>query len=359
MSQSTPTPALGSPASSTPVEEAGPLTRRGRGKLAQAAIRAAGLVGTVVVVGAIFAIASGGLFLYPDNLLGLLRSMSTLAIIGLGLTTVLMVGQIDLSFANLYGLSSMITAVGLIQWHWPLAVAIVIGLVAGVAVGMVNAVLVSYAKIPSFIATLGTSTLVFGITLLISSGNNFAPGSPPASAHIDPGQTAFFTGISNLALPFGFPMQAVWMILVAIVFWLLYSRSLFGFRLKAIGGNPIAARLARLPVRRYTFIAFGISGLTAAVAGLLDLSFIGSVQPDAGQSLLFPAFAAVVIGGASLQGGRGSVLGTLLGALLLAIISNALALLAVGAFAQQIVLGVVTIGAVILDQITRRAGSSR
>jgi ribose/xylose/arabinose/galactoside ABC-type transport system permease subunit len=224
---------------------------------------------------------------------------------------------------------------------------------------MINALLVVFAKIPSFIATLGTSTLIFGFTLLISGGNNFSPSSPPAAAHIDQTQTAFFNNISNLPLPFGFPMQVVWMIVIAAIFWLLFSRSLFGFRLKAIGGNPVAARFARLPVRRYIFIAFGISGLMAAIAGLLDTSFIGSVQPDAGQSLLFPAFAAVVIGGASLQGGRGSVLGTLLGALLLAIIANALALLAVGAFAQQIVLGVVTLAAVILDQVTRRAGSSR
>lgn len=149
-------------------------------------------------------------------------------------------------------------------------------------------------------------------------------------------------------------MQAVWMIVIAIVFWFLMNRSLFGFRLKAIGGNPEAARLARLPVTRYKFAAFIISATMACTAALLDFSFIGSAQPSAGQQLLFPTFAAVIIGGASLAGGRGSVAGTIAGALLLATLANGVALLAAGPFAQQVLLGTVTIGAVLLDQFTQR-----
>lgn len=321
--------------------------------------RVGGLMVAVGIVMVIFAAASHGLFLYPDNLLGLLRYMSTLTIVGLGLTVVLVVGEIDLSFANLYGLSAMSMAVAWINWGWPLWAAILLALAIGAAVGAFNAFFTTVVGIPSFIATLGSSTLIFGFNLLVSSAQRFAPASPPPGKSVDAGEVSFFRGLANQDLPFGVPMQVLWMVVIAILFWVLLSRSLFGFRLKAIGGNEVAAGFARLPVRRYKFWAFCIAGLAVAVAALLDFSFIGSIQPDAGQALLFPTFAAVVIGGASLQGGRGSVAGTLLGALLLAIIANGLALLAAGAFAQQMFLGVVTIGAVVLDQATRKWGRGR
>lgn len=315
--------------------------------------RVGGLTGTIALVLIVFAVASHGLILVPDNLLGLLRYMSTIAIVGLGLTVVLIVGEIDLSFANLYGLSAMSMAVAWLNWGWPLWLAILLALAIGVAVGMFNAFFTSVVGIPSFIATLGSSILIFGFNLLVSNAQRFAPASPPAGKSVDPREVSFFRGLSNQDLPFGIPMQVLWMVLVAFIFWLVLNRSLFGFRLRAIGGNAVAARFARIPVRRYKFWAFCIAGLAAAVAGLLDFAFIGSIQPDAGQALLFPTFAAVVIGGASLQGGRGNVVGTLLGALLLAVIANGLALLAAGSFAQQMFLGIVTIGAVVLDQVTR------
>jgi len=318
--------------------------------------RVGGLLGAIALVMVIFGVVSGGLFLYPNNLLGLLRYMSTLAIIGLGLTVVLIIGEIDLSFANLYGLSAMTMAVAWVQWEWPLWLSIVLSIGVALFVGLFNAFFTSVVGIPSFIATLGSSTLIFGATLLISGAQRFAPASPPPGKTVDAGEVEFFRSLSNGSLPFGIPMQVLWMIGIAVVFWLLLSRSLFGFRLKAIGGNETAAKYARLPVRRYKFYAFIIAAIAAAAASLLDFSFIGSVQPDGGQALLFPTFAAVVIGGASLSGGRGSVIGTLLGALLLAIISNGLALLAAGPFAQQVFLGVATIGAVVLDQVTRKWG---
>ncbi|MEZ0241619.1 MAG: ABC transporter permease, partial [Chloroflexota bacterium] len=138
----------------------------------------------------------------------------------------------------------------------------------------------------------------------------------------------------------------------AIIVGFLLSRSLFGFRLKAIGGNPIAAELARLPIRKYKILAFIGCSVLAALAAMLDFAFIGSTQPNAGLSLLFPVFAAVIIGGAALSGGKGTAIGTLSGALLLAIISNGLALLAAGAYLSQFVLGGVTIAAVVLDRFT-------
>jgi ribose/xylose/arabinose/galactoside ABC-type transport system permease subunit len=124
---------------------------------------------------------------------------------------------------------------------------------------------------------------------------------------------------------------------------------LFGFRLKAIGGNLDAAKLLKLPVSKYKICAFGISGLLASLAGVLDFSYIGTTNPTSGSTLTFPVFAAVIIGGASLSGGKGRVVGTLVAAGLLAVLSNGMSLLNVGAFGQLIFTGVVTIGAVALD----------
>ncbi len=318
------------------------------------AARLGGLLAAVAVVMAVFAAASGGKFLYVDNLLGMLRYMSTLAIVGLGLTVVLIVGEIDLSFANLYGLAVTVLAVSWMVWGWPLWLSFVLTFAVAIAVGCFNAFFTAVVKIPSFIATLGSSALIFGFTLLIGDAKRFSPQYPPDGTHLPAGEVSFFSGLANQKLPGDLPMQVLWMIGVAIIFWVIISRSMFGFRVKAVGGNQAAARLAKLPVVKYKFAAFIIVALAAALAGILDVSFIGSVQPDSGQELLFPTFAAVIIGGASLQGGRGTVLGTLSGALLLAVIANGLALLAAGAFVQQMFIGSVTIGAVVLDLFTRK-----
>lgn len=322
--------------------------------------RLGGLIVAILLVMAFFAIQSDGLFLKTNNLLGMLRYMSTVAIIGLGLTTVLIVGEIDLSFPNMYGLSAMVMAVAWIEWEWSLWAALAAAYVAALLVGSFNAFFTAVVKIPSFVATLGASTLILGFTLYVSKSNRYDPRNPPpGKPDVNPSQLAFFRGLSNQDLPGGLPAQVLWMAAIAVLFWFLLRRSLFGFRLRAIGGNQVAARLARIPVAKYKWLAFIIMSCAAATAALLDFSYVASVAPDSGLSLLFPTFAAVIIGGASLQGGHGTVLGTLLGALLLAVIANGLAVTAAGAFAQQMLLGIVTIGAVVLDQGGQRWRASR
>ena len=319
-----------------------------------ALLRVGGVFITVIVVMVVFSVLSGGKFLIPGNLLGMLRYASTVAILGMGLLLVIVVGEIDLSFGALYGLCANTMAVTWLLWGWPAWLALSVTFGVAVFWGLFNAFFTTVVKIPSFIATLGSATLIFGFTLLITTTKTFNYLYPEPGMKVSSGDVGLFRGLANQALPEKFPMQAVWMIGIAFVFWFLLSRSLFGFRLKAIGGNPEAARLARLPVRKYKITAFVICSTMAFLAAMLDFSFIGSTQPSGGQSLLFPTFAAVIIGGASLSGGRGSVAGTLAGALLLAVLANGLALLSAGPFAQQVLLGTVTIGAVVLDQFTQR-----
>jgi ribose/xylose/arabinose/galactoside ABC-type transport system permease subunit len=204
-------------------------------------------------------------------------------------------------------------------------------------------------RIPSFIVTLGSYNLLYGLSLWISNTSTFNPNYPPPDTAMREGELDFFIGLTQSVGRYGLSVEVFWMLLIAVVVGFLLHRSLFGFRLMAIGGNPDAGKLARLPVKRYKVIAFILCSVLAAIAGILDFSFIQTSQPDIGLSQTFPVFAAVIIGGASLSGGKGTIIGTLGGALLLAELQIGLALLSPGPHVQQIFLGAVTIGAVSLD----------
>lgn len=316
--------------------------------------RLGGVTLAVVIVGAYFSVRTHGNLLVSSNLLGILRGLSTIAIMGFGLTPVIIAGEIDLSFAAVYGLSTNIVAVLWITDGVPVYVAILVAFLAAIAVGLFNAFFTAVVKIPSFIATLGSSTLVFGFTLYVGQTQNLAYEFPPEGHAVPTGDVSFFKNLGNAALPGDFPEQGLWTIALLLVFAFLLGRTLFGFRLKAIGGSRSAAEIVRLPVKRYIFISFVICACMACLAALLDFSFVGSAGPNDGQTYLFPVFAAVIIGGASLSGGKGSAIGTVTGALLLAVLANGFALIAAGPFAQQLLLGSVTVGAVVMDRLTNR-----
>jgi ribose/xylose/arabinose/galactoside ABC-type transport system permease subunit len=323
-----------------------PLNRLRSMRVSVAPLHAGGLVAAVAILMGLFQYKNG-FFFTSTNILELVRSMSTLAILALGETLVIIAAEIDLSVGAIYGFTAMAFGLTWIHGH-SFYFALAVGLLCGVGLGFVNAFFTAIVRVPSFIATLGMYSLAQGLTYLISGSVSISPSYtiPPINA----GELNTFSNLTHANLPFNIPFQIVWLAAVALVVWLLLHHSLFGFRLTAIGGNHEAARLAGLPVTRYIFFAFMISGLLAAVAGILDFSFIGSTQPGAGINLTFPVFAAVIIGGASLTGGRGTVLGTLLGTLLLATLSDGLSLLLVDPFVQLIFVGSVTIIAVALDR---------
>jgi ribose/xylose/arabinose/galactoside ABC-type transport system permease subunit len=311
-----------------------------------AAGRLSGIVAAIVVTCIVFQ-SQNNFFLSTDNMLELVRAMTPLAILAFGLTFVLVGGEIDLSLGAIYGLSAMVCGTLWLDGA-PFWLAFLAGLAAGGFAGLVNAFLVTVVGVNSFVTTLGTLNLAQGFTHLISHSSSAGASDtlPGFGTFRALGSTEIFGSI---------PVQVLWLVGVGIVAWLLLHRSLFGFRLAAIGGNPAAARAAHLPARRYKFWAFAIAGVCAALGGIIDFSLVGSTDPGSGSQLTFPVFAAVIIGGASLAGGRGSIIGTLVGALLLQLLTNGLSLIGVGTFAQLLFVGAIIIGAVAIDRWTSQS----
>jgi ribose/xylose/arabinose/galactoside ABC-type transport system permease subunit len=290
-------------------------------------------------------------FLTLANILTLLQSMSALVILSMGLTFVILTGEIDLSVGSVFGLSPMVTA--LLWVHGvPMLAAVFIGLVLGCAIGLINGFIITRVDIPSFIVTLGTMNVVYGATLLISGASGVDPNYPASGHPVPHGEYQLFRGFAASQVVPNLSTQIWWFLGTAVVLWVLRHRTLFGFRLIAIGGSVDSARTARINVRRYLLIVFLLAGFFAALAGMLEFSFLGSTDPNAGQNLLFPAFAAVIVGGTSLNGGVGTIGGTVIGAVLLSILDNGLSLIGVGSYTQLIFIGGITITAVALDRWT-------
>jgi ribose transport system permease protein len=280
-------------------------------------------------------------FLTGSNLLNVLLAASVTALLAAGQTYVIILAEIDLSVGAVLGLSSVVTALTL-QQHG-LLVGLLAGLGVGALAGLVNGLLVTRLNMPSFIATLATMSVLSGLTLRITQGN---PVGVDNSGFLSLGQ----------GRPLGVPAP-VWIMLIAyVVFGVVLARSRLGRQVYATGDNAEAARLSGIPVVKVKVIAFVISGVLAAVAGFILTARLSTAQPTSGSGLELAAIAAVIIGGTSLAGGRGALVGTVIGALLLGVIDNGLNLLDVSPFLQNVVKGLVILFAVFLD---RNAGPVR
>jgi ribose/xylose/arabinose/galactoside ABC-type transport system permease subunit len=324
--------------------------RRSSSGSTQLIARVIGLIASVGVAVLVFTLINGN-FAKVGNLIEIIRAMSSLGLMALGLTLLIIVGELDLSVGATYGLAAMLMGKVWLSGV-PFPIALLIGLGIGAAVGLVNASLTLFVGMPSFIATLAMLNVASGATLWVSNAQSIAPAfSTPPPPHWELG---WFSAVGATVLPFTIPIQVAWLVVLAVVVGWVLHRSVFGFRLYAIGGNLEAAKNAKLPVVKYKFAAFVICGMLAALSGIVDFSFLGSTDPSAGSSLLFPVFAAVIIGGASLSGGRGLIVGTVLGALLLSTLTNGLSIIGVGSYGQLIFVGAAIAGAVALDRWTVR-----
>ncbi|GAA1340226.1 ABC transporter permease [Saccharothrix algeriensis] len=296
------------------------------------------LAGLLVLVVALSVLAPA--FLGARNLLNVGVQAAVVAVLAFGSTFVIVSGGIDLSVGSVAALSAVVGAWSSAGAGLPGPVALLLGLLTGVVAGLVNGALVAWGRLPAFIATLAVLSVARGLTLVVSRG------SPLATPDV----------VSSLGADLAPYLPAP--LLVMLVFYgltgFVLTRTYPGRAMYAIGGNEEAARLSGIDVRRQKLVVYALSGLFAAVAGMLLAGRLSSAGPQAAVGYELDAIAAVVIGGASLSGGVGRATGTLVGALVLAVLRNGLNQLQVSPFWQQVAIGAVIALAVLLDTLRRR-----
>lgn len=299
-------------------------------------LQALGIFGAALVIFIVFGLLNPN-FLTINNLRDVAVSACVNAIIGIGLTFVIITGGIDLSVGSIASFVGIVSANMMVNGGVSAGPALLAGLLLGFAAGAVNGLLITLLKLPPFIATLGTMSVYQGLAYVVTNGSPVY--NVPQS----------FVLLLNSYLG-GIPIVVIVVIVVAVLAWLLLRRTVFGQNVIATGGSEETAWLSGVRVNRVKILVYGISGALAALAGLVVVARISAAQSEAGSPYLLTAIAAAVIGGANLMGGEGRIAGTLVGALILGALTNGLVLLNVPSFYEQIVTGLVVVIAVAIDQ---------
>jgi len=292
-------------------------------------------VGAIMIVFIIVVLATtGGKFFTADNITNLLRSVAVIGVMASAVTLTMITGNIDLSLGWMIGFAAVITGVHSDSF----ASALLLAVAAGAACGALNGFLVGVLELNSFITTLGTMYIFKGITMLYSNGTLVtAAVQDPVLRFVGQGE------------PLGVPMPVWIFVIVAIIFGFLLRRSTFGAHVYTVGANPISARFSGINSKRVIFTTYLLAGIATAVAGVIFYAKVMSVQPYSGAGLEFDVLTAVVLGGTSVTGGKGNVLGTVLGVVFVGILSNGFILMGLGSNAQYIVQGIILLIAMRAD----------
>ena len=319
-------------------------------------LRIAAAAAFVIALVAVVDVASRGSFLEPSNIVRVLRQITYNCVLGVGQTFVIITGGIDLSVGSLVALTGVVAALFANSVHlsgFPLiAATLIVALGVGSLAGWVNALPVVRLNLPPFITTLAMLEMAVGASFILSHGRPIALKSGDFQ---NTGIGSFLGGVTSaLHLP-SIPVPVIWMLVVILIASVLLTRTRFGRYVFAIGGNEEAARLAGINVARVKTAVYVISGACAAIVGFLYMALFSSGSPQTGTGdELLESIAAVVVGGTSLTGGRGSVVGTFFGALLIGVLYNAMNLLNVDSYLQKVLLGAVILLAVVLDELRKR-----
>lgn len=275
-------------------------------------------------------------FLQFSNLLNILIQNSIIGIVSLGMTLVIIAGGIDLSVGSIVAFCGILFAI-LLTSGMPLGLAILICLVSGSFLGFINGILITKGKIPAFIVTLGLMSAVRGGALLLSSSKSISISE------------SSLNGIVNYTV-FGVTIASIVFIILTVLMWGFLNKTYWGKYIYAIGGNEKAAAFNGINTSKFILLTYLIIGLMCSFASILLVGTLNSAQPQAGQLYELTAIAAVVIGGASLTGGKGSVIGTFIGVLILGVIQNGLSILNVPSYYQYILVGIIIIVSVLVDK---------
>ncbi len=312
-------------------------------------LRGGSLVG-LIALSAAFAILSPYFFTL-SNWLNIFRQVAVVLIVASAQTMVIIAAGIDLSVGPLLALGGCLAAVAMSYWGWPFLSGALLGVFFATMAGFANGVIIAKGKIPDFIATLGMLGAVRGIALLITGGL-------PVPSHFTATKLAGYLPESIVWLGSGHiggvPVPMVFALFVVVLTWFILNRTTFGRSLFAVGGNREAARAAGINVDRVKILVYGVSGLYCGLAGLVLVGRMNSANALMAEGIELQTIAAVVIGGTNLFGGKGSVFGTLIGAILMGVLANGLNLLNVEPFWQRVVNGLLIVAVVVFDQWRRR-----
>lgn len=290
-----------------------------------------GLIGLIIILSFL-----SEYFLTLPNLLNVARQVSINAILAFGMTFVILTGGIDLSVGSILALTATITAKLLATGYHPV-IAIAVGLIAGIVLGLLSGVLIAKGKMAPFIVTLGMMTIARGFTLILADGR-------PISGFA---KSFRFLGAGYIGRV---PFPVLIMIVIFVICFIVLKKTTFGRYVYAVGGNEKATKLSGINIDTIKMGVYALSGLLAAISGIILTSRLNSAQPTAGTGYELDAIAAVVLGGTSLAGGQGGVIGTIVGALIIGILNNGLNLLDVSSFYQLVAKGAVILIAVFLDR---------
>ncbi|WP_372088585.1 sugar ABC transporter permease (plasmid) [Tistrella mobilis] len=392
--------------------EAGPASGLTMGAYLRKHMREYGILLALIVIMVFFQVATDGILLKPVNLTNLILQNSYIVIMAVGMLLVIVSGHIDLSVGSVLGFVGALAAVMIVQWEVPYVLAGLICLAVGALIGMAQGFWVAFFKIPSFIVTLAGMLVFKGLTLWLLAGQSVGPfpanfqliasGFVPdifgsgrfntlslvtgiavaagilvmavrsrrkqAATGLVEEPFAFFAGkyaLITIALVYmsylmatfrGLPNVFIVMALLIAVYSFITNRTVIGRRIYAIGGNEKAAKLSGIPAEKLVFLTFANMGMLAALAGLVFAARLNTATPKAGVSFELDVIAAVFIGGASMAGGVGTVVGAVVGAFIMGVMNNGMSILGIGIDWQQVIKGLVLLAAVVFDVYNKKKG---
>ncbi|MBN1299121.1 MAG: ABC transporter permease [Actinobacteria bacterium] len=295
----------------------------------------------LVLLGVLFSILSP-YFLQARNFANIGTQIAAIAIGAFGMTFIITTAGIDLSVGSILALTSIFTGIFLSTYGWGLVPTIIVILVAGALMGLVNGVGVVYLRIEPLLMTLATMFIYRGISLLLTGGR-------PVPINSETFKIIFAEG-SVIGIPSPVIITAV----LLLFCWFLFSKTIFGYNIRAVGGNPEAARVAGINISVTKMIAYVFMGIMAAAAGFIISGRLAHGIPTIGETFALDTIAAVILGGTALAGGRGTIMGTIVGAMIMGVLNNGMTLLGAQYYTELIVKGIVICVAVVIDNFTRR-----
>ena len=280
-------------------------------------------------------------FMTKSNILNVFKANSVNAIISCGMLMAILMGEIDISVGSTVGLSAVIAAITITNLNLPIPVVVLCTLLTGCVVGVINGISISYLHVPAFVATLATQCIGRGLTEILTGG---------VTIRI---RNDFYTSLGNKAFG-GISITIFYAAIILILTWFLLNRTRFGYYVYALGGNKQAAQYSGVNVKFFNMMPYVLIGLFSGLGGMIWSARLGSAAAMLGSGFEMDAFDAVVIGGTSMSGGVGTVGGTLIGVLIMGVITNGLNLIGINAFWQDVLKGVIIMAAVIFDVMRKR-----